>query len=223
MSKIPQIEQPSQLHDAIIGYYQQQISQGDATDISVLGAADFVPNQEQPRQVLLEIGTADIGDLENDGRFALILECTLYGVISKAQTDAGLQAMNLAAALARHVQLNTWGYSTKAVSHPQKIALSESFLIKGGDQYAGFEAWEVSWHQGLKMGAPRLPRDPDYPDLDPNTVIDPNAVIDPGTVTDPLVTGFFLAVNPEDSNDINQYKKMEGPCLHNGISGSSDT
>jgi hypothetical protein len=206
-SKIKLIQQPSQLYDAIIDYFKTKLSAGDSPDISVDDYQNFMPRDASARQLLLEISSAENTTLQNDGRIAQEFACTLYAVISKAQNDAGLQAMNLASAIARRVHLNSWGYSTKAVEYPMKIELSESFLIKGGDQHAGFEAWEITWQQVIKLGEPALPPDPDYPEL----------------IGDPLVTGIFLAVNPVDSNNIDQYKDISEQCLSDGLSKSVST
>lgn len=192
MSKIKTIEQPSQLHDAIIEYFTAKLASGDSPDIAINGYQDFIPAKANNRQLLLEISTAENMAMQNDGRIAQTFSCTLYAVISKAQKDAGLQAMNLASAIAGRIHLNTWGYSTKAVEHPQKVELNESFLIKGGDQHAGFEAWEITWQQTIKLGKEEVPVDASFPFM----------------TGDHLVTGIFLNFNPEDSN-IEDYEDIK--------------
>jgi hypothetical protein len=204
ISKVKTIEQPSKLYAAIIDYYKTKLAAGDAADICVSGYQDFIPAKASSRQLLLEMSSAENVQMQNDGRIAQRFACTLYAVISKAQKDAGLQAMNLASAIAQRVHLNSWGYSTKAVEHPMKIELEESFLIKGGDQHSGFEAWEITWQQVIKLGEPALPPDPDFPEL----------------IGDPLVKGIFLAVNPDDSNNIDEYKDISEQCLSDGLSES---
>lgn len=186
-----EIYQPSELHGAIVEYYRAQIAAGDAADVAVTGYQDFVPADAVNRQVLVEVGKGEGGDLLPDGRIAQKFECLLYAVISKAQSDAALQAMNLASALARHLRHNSFGWAARAVESPQAIELAESFLIAAGDQHQGFEAWEVCWSQQLNLGAPA---DDDLP-----------------------VTGIWLAVNPADPDDINEYHRVEDGCLINSM------
>lgn len=179
----PEIQQPSELYSAIVGYYQEKIAAGDSPDVAVNGYQDFEPAEASDREVLVEMSAADGGLLQNDGRIAQVFECVLYAVISKAQPDAALQAMNLASALARHLPNRTWGWSRRAVESPDKITLSESFLIAEGDHHAGFEAWEVRWRQQLNLGSP-------------------------GYEDDPVVTSVSFAVNPGDTADESQYQQV---------------
>jgi hypothetical protein len=171
MSKIKTIHQPSELYDAIVEYFSNALSQGDSPDVEVCGYQDFTPAKAANRQILLEMGEGENADMQNDGRIAQQFDLTLYAVICKAQKDAGLQAMNLASALAKRIHLNTWGWSSKAVNHPMKVQFRESFLIRSGDQHAGFEAWEISWQQNIMLGDPEVSKDILFPDLDPNTPI----------------------------------------------------
>ena len=191
-SKIKTISQPSQLHDAIIKYFTEKLAAGDSPDIAVSGYQDFIPAKASNRQLLLELSTAENMAMQNDGRIAQTFRCTLYAVISKAQKDAGLQAMNLASAIAGRIHLNSWGYSTRAVEYPEKIELNESFLIRGGDQHAGFEAWEIAWYQTIKLGKEEVPVDVNFPFM----------------TGDHLVTGIFLSINPQDDN-IDDYEDIK--------------
>lgn len=186
-----EIQQPAELYDAIVDYYQAQIAAGDSKDVAVVGYQDFVASTAGDREVRVEVGEAEGGPLQPDGRVAQIYRCVLYAVISKAQPDAALQAMNLASALARHLPHNSWGFSAKAVEDPKKIKLSESFLINEGEQHAGFEAWEVSWHQQINLGSPQFE-------------------------DDPVVSGIWLAVNPADPDDIGEYSEV-AECLSSSI------
>jgi len=186
-----EIYQPSELYDAIVAYYQAQIAAGDSADVVVTGYQDFVPANAADRQVLVEMGVAEGGEKQNDGRIAQVFECILYAVISKAQPDAALQAMNLASALARHLEYQGFGFSGKAVDEPHKVEMVESFLIGADDQHAGFEAWEVRWRQQLNLGAPQ------YED-------------------EPEVTGIFLAVNPVNPDDESEYSEVTG-CLTDSL------
>jgi hypothetical protein len=188
------IKQPSELYSAIVEYFKAELAAGDSSDIKMSGYQNFVPKKAHSRQVLLEIGNAESGELQNEGRIAQTFDCTLYAVISKAQTDAALQAMNLASALARRIHLNTWNWATCAVKHPQSINLSESFLIKAGDQHAGFEAWEINWQQTLMLGEPEVAADVDFPNISSNAP----------------VTGLFLISDP-NSNDPNSAVEINLP------------
>lgn len=185
----PEIHQPSELYDGIIEYYRAQIAAGDSTDIVVSGHHDFIPERAVNRQILVEVGSAENGPQKNDGRVCLVFECTLYAVISKGQPDAAYQAMNLAVALARHLKYQSWGFSGRAVDDPEQIKLSESFLINGTDKHAGFEAWEVCWQQKVNLGRPQF--------------------------EDEVVSGIWLAVNPDDPDDINEYREVTDLCLNN--------
>ncbi|MBB1489386.1 hypothetical protein [Oceanospirillum sediminis] len=191
----PEIHQPSELYDAIVQYYRAQIAAGDSADVVVSGHHDFIPEQAASRQILVEVGSAESGPQKNDGRVCLVFECTLYGVISKAEQDAAYQAMNLATALARHLKHQSWGFSGLAVDDPEQIKLAESFLINGTDKHAGFEAWEVRWQQKVNLGSPQY--------------------------EDEVVSGIWLAVNPDDPDDINEYREVTDLCLNNSISEQS--
>lgn len=189
-----EIHQPSELYDAIVQYYRAQIAAGDSADVVVSGHQDFIPEQAANRQVLVEVGSAESGPQKNDGRVCLLFECTLYAVISKAQTDAASQAMNLATALARHLKYQSWGFSGLAVDDPENIKLAESFLISGTDKHSGFEAWEVRWQQKVNLGSPQF--------------------------EDEEVSGIWLAVNPDDPDDINEYREVTDQCLISSITES---
>ncbi|MCV6588218.1 MAG: hypothetical protein OIF57_04195 [Marinobacterium sp.] len=190
-----EIYQPSELYDAIVEYYRAQIAEGDSPDVVVSGYADFVPEQAADRQILVEIATAESGPQQNDGRVCFVFDCILYAAISKANKDAAYQAMNLATALARHLEHQRWGFSGLAVCDPKHIKLTESFLINGTDKHAGFEAWEVRWQQDVNLGSPQF--------------------------EDERVSGIWLAVNPADPDDIAEYRKVTDLCLNNSISAPS--
>lgn len=192
-----EIYQPGELHAAIVDYYRSQIAMGDASDVVVTGYQDFVAADAAVRQVLVEVGKATGGDLQPDGRIAQQFECLLYAVVSKSVSDAAVQSMNLASALARHLPHNSFGFTARAVESPDRIELAESFLIRGSGDHSGFEAWEVRWSQQLNLSDPH------------------GAEVD-----DPVLTGIWLAVNPADPDDIAEYSEVADKCLISSIAES---
>lgn len=179
----PEIQQPGELHGAIVTALQAAVAQGDAPDLVVSGYQDFVPAAARDRQVLVEMAGLVSGADQNDGRKAQVWELVLYAVISRSVTDAQLQAINLASALSRFVDGNTWGWNARAVQRPYKLSAEESFLIAKGQDHQGYEAWEVRWHQQLNLGSPQ------YED-------------------DPPVTSIYLGINPSAEGNESEFAKV---------------
>lgn len=187
-----EIHQPSELYDAIVTHLQAEISAGDAPDVVVSGYEDWSPAAAADRQILVEMSAAEEADKQADGRHAQQFEIVLYAVISRGCKQSALQAMNLASVLMRVATLQSFGFSGRAVHFPQKMTMEASFLVDKDERHQGFEAWEVRWRQQVNLGLPQFEDDPE-------------------------LTGIWLAVNPDDPDDINEYSEVTDACLNSSI------
>lgn len=179
---IPEITQPSELLISIVNILTAEVLEGYPPNITVTDYQDFVASSSD-HHILIKMTGAQAGSLQHDGRIAQQFDCHLFIAVRDNQAEAHLQAMDLASTLAQRVHQNHWGFSQQAVQQPQMIILMEDTVRSDTAPFTGFNVWQVQWQQQLNLSQPL-------------------------NESDPEITGIWLAVNPEDSDDINQYTQV---------------
>lgn len=107
--------------------------------------------------VLIELERTAPGTRQNDGRYVHVMTVTLHAVVGRFRKFPALEAVNLATALERLADCNRWGFSGRQCDLPQELHSGPSIFQKGAD---GYDAWGVTFRQGIAPGPDRLPENP---------------------------------------------------------------
>lgn len=171
---------PSQLYQAIDEEIKRRVR------VTTAGYEEFGEVELNDALVLIEFeadrtGSGQDGVIRSpDGRLGYRYDITLHGVVSRARKHAGLEVINLAASLKYVVVDNIWGLPQQQVKRPELMD-SEPSIVKPGDD--GYLAWAVPFRQTAYLGGSLLE-------------------------DDPIVKRVFLAVNPDDPADVNEYREV---------------
>lgn len=153
---------------------------------TVKGYAAF--GESEINGIEVHLGITDFGEIKkhNDGRKKRPIQITAFCFVSKSITDSQLLAQDLANDVAVIVDNNEFGQSGIS-GFPQKIETHEG-LFKTGKK--GYACWETEWWQTIYLG--------DKPEADP------------------LISELYLAINPQNLADKNEYKKVEDEIINTG-------
>lgn len=108
-------------------------------------------------EVLIELERTGPAVKLADGRYVHTVSVTLHGVVARWRKYASLEAMNLATALERLVDLNRWGLPGRQCDLPEGMHCGPSIFQQGK---GGYEAWGCSFTQRLAIGPDLTPEDP---------------------------------------------------------------
>lgn len=170
------LEKPSDLYDAIEKGLEARLAQGITFD----DYADFDDVKLVDAMVLIEFQESTSASRSHDGRYCHQYDITLHAVVGKRRRRAGIEVVNMSAAIERVADENRWGLPFKQIDAPENIRASPSFFKKGSD---GYEAWGVSFRQRIYLGRSLLEDDPEVREV-------------------------WVATNPLDDNDPNQYEAI---------------
>ncbi len=149
-----------------------------AEGVTVADYADLGTVKIVDALVLIEFEQSTPAPLNNDGRFCHQYDITLHAVLGRHRQRPALDALNLAAVLERVVNKNLWNLPSTQIDWPENIRAAPSLFKPGTD---GFESWGVSFSQAIYLG---------------NSLLKNN----------PIVTGVWLAINPDNPDDETQYE-----------------
>lgn len=126
---------------------------GDAIHAAGLGVSvdnyDDFDGRVGHATVLIEIERTTPGERQNDGRYVHVVTVTLHAVVSRFRKHANLEAINLATALERLADCNRWGLPGRQCDLPAELHSGPSMFQRGAD---GYDAWSVTFRQGLAIG-----------------------------------------------------------------------
>lgn len=186
---LTEIQQPSEFVTAILTHLATQLTLPEGTELLLDKYSNFAPAAGRERNLLLEVTAAEAGDRQNDGRIAQLYHCTLHVAIRDDQPDATDIALDMASETAQQLLDNCWGWTQRAVECPLDIRLAEAFPLGGGEQQPSYHTWTIDWQQQLNLGSPQYEEDH-------------------------MVDAIWLAVNPQNSEDISEYREVEEQCLN---------
>lgn len=107
--------------------------------------------------VLIELERTAPGTRQPDGRYVHVVTVTLHAVVGRYRKFPALEAVNLATLLERLADCNRWGFSGRQCDIPDGLHSGPSIFQKGS---GGYEAWCVTFQQGIAPGPDRVPEDP---------------------------------------------------------------
>lgn len=145
------------LHEAMITAlksrmsYIQTVEAYDPTTESDGGQHSLVKTPA----VLIELAELRPGKSLGDNRQAFSCEFIFHCILSTATKNVELEIRNYAAAVAKVVYRQRWGFA-EAVEHPDDIGAYPG-VFKPGDK--GFESWVVSFRQNVYLGEVEVNQD----------------------------------------------------------------
>lgn len=169
--------------------------------------------------VLIEIERTSPGTRQNDGRYVHVVTVTLHAVVGRFRKFSALEATNLATVLERLADLNRWGFSGRQCDIPADLHSGPSIFQKGDD---GYDAWGVTFRQGLAPGPSRAPEDPviKMPPFVQWRVDDFGPLDDrPGAPGVPAAPG--QPASPSDFDDPTKYERLEVKTCSTHLSGGA--
>lgn len=150
------LNQPSDLFDAIRAVLLDRLQGVRVDNYDDFGSVETGLNSTDG-EILIEFERSLPTERWPDGRFGYDYAITLHCVVGRQRHRAGLDAINLAAAVQRVATDALWGLPVDQVKRPEQLSAEPSFFKDGAN---GYEAWGVSFRQCISLGPSLAEEDP---------------------------------------------------------------
>jgi hypothetical protein len=169
------VNKPSDFYLKVV----EGLKSGLVEELDVQRYAKFGTEEVKGVQVYVEFSDFKGTARSPDGRKGKKFEIHAHCVVSRAEEDADLLALDLSSAIHDIVENNHWSLK-QSVDTPQNLSAGEGLSGLGEK---GFEGWDVSWHQTIYIGETEL--------------------------IEEVGKAIRFTFNPTDENDFSEYEPLE--------------